>query len=754
MRYKNFNKNKKLLSNIYADGGQVDNNEDSKKSKIGAAQIATAAFSGLGNIINAFNNGANVSQSAVDDANNTLNSAISNYGSINTDSIDDFINSTSNMNNLDYVSSRDFKNGANVGNMINSTVGGASAGAAAGPWGALAGGVTGLGSAIFGDIAANKKATRLARNYNEAVDAINNSQNAAINNAADVTRNKIFNNMMANISAYGGPLTMRYTGNMSPFGNRFANGGSIYINPANEGKFNATKKRTGKTTEELTHSKNPLTRKRAIFAQNAEHWKHAFGGDLNTNGGDFSNGIIMIGNGGTHEENPMEGVQMGVDTEGTPNLVEQGEVVYNDYVFSNRIKVPNSLRDSLGLNKNKNLTFADAAKMVQKESKERPNDPISKRGLDNSMVKLQQAQEIVRQQRQKGNHYAYGGNLGTIFEGDGNVPQFLKKPDYSYNWEGIKVPDIYANIESVPDWNPLAGTSGEIKGYNVKVPYSPNTDTTITDNSTSTNKKVFDPTWLRYAPVIGSAIGLGQNLFSKPDYSSVNNVLNAANRVGSYTPVNFNPIGDYLTYKPFDINYTANQIKQQGNAQMRNIANLSGGNRAAAMAQQAAINYNTQTALSNAYRQAEEYNQAQREKVATFNRGTNQYNSEMGLKAAMANQSAAAQANAARFSGITQAMQLRDAINAQRASGIGANLSNFFNSLGDIGKEEYAKNMITSNPALYYSIDNKGNITYKNGYENLSEAEKATIRDAANKAKSNKKSKGGYLTIKKGGRCG
>lgn len=46
----------------------------------------------------------------------------------------------------------------------------------------------------------------------------------------------------------------------------------IYINPANRGKFNATKKRTGKTTEELTHSKNPLTRKRAIFALNARKW--------------------------------------------------------------------------------------------------------------------------------------------------------------------------------------------------------------------------------------------------------------------------------------------------------------------------------------------------------------------------------------------------------------------------------------------------------------------------------------------------
>lgn len=51
-------------------------------------------------------------------------------------------------------------------------------------------------------------------------------------------------------------------------------GSSIHIKPENKGKFTETKKRTEKTTEELTHSKNPLTRKRAIFAQNAKKWNH------------------------------------------------------------------------------------------------------------------------------------------------------------------------------------------------------------------------------------------------------------------------------------------------------------------------------------------------------------------------------------------------------------------------------------------------------------------------------------------------
>lgn len=49
---------------------------------------------------------------------------------------------------------------------------------------------------------------------------------------------------------------------------------NINIKPENKGKFTQTKKRTGKSTEELTHSKNPLTRKRAIFAQNAKKWNH------------------------------------------------------------------------------------------------------------------------------------------------------------------------------------------------------------------------------------------------------------------------------------------------------------------------------------------------------------------------------------------------------------------------------------------------------------------------------------------------
>ncbi len=57
--------------------------------------------------------------------------------------------------------------------------------------------------------------------------------------------------------------------------------GGIHIKPSHEGRFTAYKARTGKTTEEAMHSSDPHVRQMANFANNAKHWKHEFGGDMN-----------------------------------------------------------------------------------------------------------------------------------------------------------------------------------------------------------------------------------------------------------------------------------------------------------------------------------------------------------------------------------------------------------------------------------------------------------------------------------------
>ena len=509
--------------------------------------------------------------------------------------------------------------------------------------------------------------------------------------------------------------------------NTFAKGGKIHIKPENRGKF--TKYCGGKVTSECIakgkRSNDPAVRKRATFAANARKWHHAFGGDLLTHGAEWDNGLRVIGNGGTHEENPMEGVPMGMDAEGTPNLVEQGEVIFNDYVFSNRLFADGGLLESFNLPKSYDgHSFAAIAEKLGDESKERPNDPISKRGLLSSMSRLQQAQETVRQQNQEGQEgvqYAHGGRMGTLFDGLGDIPNFLDGVDYG-DWQDYGT--LLEPISAEDVWNEaMAGTNKGDKGDN--------------------NSKL---TWLRYAPVVGAAIGLGQNLFSKPDYTSADAILEAANQAGNYTPIGYTPIGNYLQYRPFDRNFYLNKLNAQAGATRRAIMNTTSPSRNAALL---AADYNAQGRLGDLARQAEEYNLAQRQATETFNRGTNQANAEMGLKAAMANQEAALKAKSSRLSGVAQAMAIRDAVDARRGASMSANLTNFFNSLGDIGREEYSRNMIMSNPALYYSIDSKGNVTYKNGYENLSEAEKKEVRNAANKANKKKKAKGGYLTIKK-----
>jgi YD repeat-containing protein len=143
-------------------------------------------------------------------------------------------------------------------------------------------------------------------------------------------------------------------------------GGTIHIKPENRGKFNATKKRTGKTTEELTHSKNPLTRKRAIFAQNAAKWHKGEDG-LDLEPDNDEDDMQILGGGQAQQisgpDDPMFEFKGNTHKEGGIGLafggkvaeVEKGEVGYVDDAGSlnifGKMKVPGT-----------NKTFKKAAK--------------------------------------------------------------------------------------------------------------------------------------------------------------------------------------------------------------------------------------------------------------------------------------------------------------------------------------------------------------------------------------------------------
>ena len=256
------------------------------------------------------------------------------------------------------------------------------------------------------------------------------------------------------------------------------------------------------------------------------------------------------------------------------------------------------------------------------------------------------------------------------------------------------------------------------------------TNTEDTENGTTDKGSKTSPLAnLRYLPAVGSAISAFTDLMgwtNRPDYSNADMIVDAANQFGS---VSFSPIGNYMTYTPLDRLFYANQLGAQAGATRRAILNTSGGNRGTAIAGLLAADYNTQGQLGKLFRQAEEYNIAQREKVAAFNRGTNMFNSEQSLKAAIANR----ERDKARIDALVKAAAIRDAVDSRVGAARSANLTNFFNSLGDIGRERYTMDMVMNNPSLLYDWMGR----YKG----------KILDDATGESKS--KAKGGYLTIKR-----
>ena len=345
----------------------------------------------------------------------------------------------------------------------------------------------------------------------------------------------------------------------------------------------------------------------------------AYGGPLSTNGTDFKNGLVMIDAGGSHEESPLDGVPMGIAPDGVPNLVEEGEVLYKNYVFSNRLSPSKKTLSLLHLpSKYENHTYAYIAEKLGKESEERPNDPISKAGLQDSMMRLMTAQEVTRQGMRK--------NKGHKFAGGG--------------WAEF----------------------------------------------------------LRYAPVVESGITTLTDAFgwtNKPDYTNANAIEKAAS---SIREVSAPQLGDYLSYNPFDREYYSNQLRAQGAATRRAVRGLAGLNRGTAASTLLAADYNNSLGLGNLWRQGLEYNQGQRERVATFNRGTKQFNIESILNAGKYNQTR--DAEVAKY--LTTAAKLREDILATTSLNKSKNMDTLASNLGSVGKEEYIKRMIAENPALLY----------------------------------------------------
>lgn len=826
---------------------------------------------------------------------------------------------------------------ANVG---KSTMSGASAGMKiAGPWGALIGGAIGGISAGLGSLFGRKKAKREAeRINNERIksnymanysNSLNNKMNAnALNNAVNNQRTENAMNQQANYHALGG--FMDGPNNYNMMTNMF---NTQALNSLNKTKF----------TSLPQESKVNTFADGGQFGTTPSYYpaKSSFGGS----------DISEINNGGTHEENKYNGVPLGIDSEGIPNLVEEGEVIWRgagnrligkhlfadggsveqqeDYVFSNRLKPSQTLLNEVNIavkqkdgKKKDQKSYADIAKEIYKEQKERPNDPITNNTINANLGKLKDAQEVDRakeeakqarkamangmngmmgngmnpaqnvnqmqdpsmiqqvpqeqQQEQPqdlsmynrsgnemiGQQYACGGKLhgngDPIFrpEYDGHIglpdgyrfnntlttePQFqiglnqyvpafslgdnkrFIGNDAGNRFINLSTPEKQSNLFTIPSnartwvarsnpdyavrWNPITDEYTQVNISNNNATRSDELPNPIADNTSTTRgpstysssgeavggKTAFDikdhtfehnnrstldqtnsgfqkpttivnqtpanskprqdrgitntdnrldyvprMTWMRYAPIVGSAMSFLSDRFNDgPDRTLLNRATADANR-GTYLPVNPSPIGDYLQYNPFDINYATNKLNAQSQATRRGILNASNGNRATAMANMLGADWNAQIGLGELQKQSYDYNLGQEKIVGEFNKDTNKFNSTQDFEAQRANQQALASLKNYKMQSNLDAARLAYQMDIDDAQRRTLNATTFFNNVGELGRENLAYNQAMSNPALYYMSGKNGAIDYK-------------ALEQAMKKQDNKKtaSKGGTIRRKK-----
>jgi len=247
-----------------------------------------------------------------------------------------------------------------------------------GPWGAIAGAglgvIGGLTNAAFG-----------VKLNQENINAVNNNIGAMNNFQSNASS---FDDLAQNINSQ--PTAMRF--------NQDFIGKNGWFNKGATKKFNQLQAQQDMAQQFVNNSlDNNMNNLINTQSQNLLANYAAKGGPLETQGSDWATGLNYIGAGGSHEQNPNGGIQQGIAPDGLPNLVEEGEVIWNgDYVFSKRLKVPKAVRNKYKLRGTKPLSFADAALEFNKEMEERPNDPISKRGRDGMLAKLADVQEQKR----------------------------------------------------------------------------------------------------------------------------------------------------------------------------------------------------------------------------------------------------------------------------------------------------------------------------------------------------------------------
>lgn len=374
------------LPHQFAGGGTTIMNQISAWADIGA------------DVANLYGQNARINEGALNAAKSSIASVVNNKVTSNSfDSlITDQANSRNAFTNYTRKSFQGDSSGKKAFNAALGSVGTSTKGfQATGNWvGAVIGGVAGLAGGLFGMGRAKRQARRQAALANKIATAANIVQSEKFLNQAEKLKQKQARSYARSFVADGGLLNFRQDMN------QFSVGGAIdyanmqqYLN--NYRTVGLAKQNALQSVQQQPYMPE-MPQISAIYG---------FGGNLGTNGTDFTDGLTYFDAGGRHEENPNQGVPQGIAPDGQPNLVEEGEVKWNEkeYIFSDRLHASEAFLTRWKLPKSySDKTFAYIVKNADiiKEAEQRPNDPASQETMDQFLAELAEDQEQVKQEKE------------------------------------------------------------------------------------------------------------------------------------------------------------------------------------------------------------------------------------------------------------------------------------------------------------------------------------------------------------------
>lgn len=399
----------------------------------------------------------------------------------------------------------------------------------------------------------------------------------------------------------------------------------------------------------------------------------SLGGNLFNRGANYDSGLMLINEGGSHESNPNEGIQLGTDEQGNPNLVEQGEVVYKDYVFSNRLHLTEEeLKKNFLPTSLKNTTFAYAAEQIGKNLIETPTDNLERNKVESFLKRLANIQEAQRAKmgKQGTQQMAYGGNK---YSGEEELFDTLDE---------LKITAKKKPLTKLTELGKQAFDTAYKQSLNTGLVGKP---PTISNKLKRAKESSISGMNTMYAPIIANtALGIA-SMFQKPDYTNAELLEREAKNIPNNT-VSPTYLNNYLTYRPLDRNYYLNQLKGQAGATRNAIMN-SGSNAGNIMANLLAADYNAQNAVANSLMQMDQYNNQQRQAVSEFNRGTNQYNAQSAMQANQANAQLALERSKLQNTLLSQAAQYREGADTALMQARTKAIQDIGTQLGQLGKQ-------------------------------------------------------------------